>query len=81
MLHLKQIRERTVVMYLKSDKTFEPAEVKSVHSDDGTPYYTIDLDGRELQTERIRLFTIEDINILKHLWQQMDMALGRNFMV
>ena len=77
MLHLKEIAERTVVMYLKSDRTFEPAEVKIVHRDDVKPYYTIELNGRELQTERTRLFTIEDINILSNLWEQMEMALGR----
>lgn len=77
MLHLKEIAERTVVMYLKSDRTFEPAEVKIVHRDDVKPYYTIELNGRELQTERTRLFTIEDINILSHLWEQMEMALDR----
>jgi hypothetical protein len=77
MLHINEIAEREVVMYLKSDKTFEPAEVKIVHRDDVKPYYTIELNGRELQTERTRLFTIEDINELCHLWEQMEIALER----
>jgi hypothetical protein len=77
MLHVNEIAEGAVVMYLKSDKTFEPAEVKIIHRDDVKPYYTIELNGRELQTERTRLFTIEDINELYHLWEQMEIALER----
>jgi len=62
----------TEVHYQKSDKSFAVTRIKSIHWDSQPPYYTITLDGREIQTERKRLFTPEDIVEMKAILNEIE---------
>ena len=72
----KDIEPGTIVMYHKTDKTFQPVIVKIIHRDDINPYYTIVMDCKEKQTERKRLFTVEDINTMVVMMTEISNALN-----
>ena len=64
----------TKVYYQKSDKSIAVAHIKSIHWDSQPTYYTITLDGREIQTERKRLFTLEDIVKMRAVLNEIELT-------
>ena len=63
----------TKVYYQKSDKSIALADIKSIHWDSQPTYYTITMNGREIQTERKRLFTNEDIVEMKAVLNEIEL--------
>ena len=59
------LRKGEAVYYDGNDGCFLPAKVTAVHNDDGAPYYTVAVAGREKSTERSRLRSAQEAAVLE----------------